>query len=288
MAAHRTHFNFSMGNDIADFNNDALPDIMTLDMVSEDHARSKRNMGGMNIEKFWQSVNNGLHYQYMFNALQLNNGNGTFSEIGQLAGVSKTDWSWAPIFADFDNDGFQDLFITNGYKRDARDIDATAKIKENQLQKTDFNAALELLPATKIENYMFRNTGDLKFEKVTEQWKMNQPVNSNGVVYADLDNDGDLDLAVNNMDEVSFVMRNDLQSPNHYLRVKISGDENNKLGIGVKVKIKTGDQVQYREFQTERGYQSSVEPVVHFGLGANSAVDQIEVIWPNGKKSDSG
>lgn len=276
--------NFSMGNDIADFNNDALPDIMTLDMVSEDHARSKRNMGGMNIEKFWQSVNSGLHYQYMFNALQLNNGNGTFSEIGQLAGVSKTDWSWAPLFADFDNDGFQDLFITNGYKRDARDIDATAKIKENQLQKTDFNAALELLPATKIENYMFRNTGDLKFEKVTEQWKMNQPVNSNGVVYADLDNDGDLDLAVNNMDEVSFVMRNELQSPNHYLRVKISGDENNKQGIGVKIKIKNGEKIQYRELQTERGYQSSVEPVAHFGLGSSSTVDQVEVIWPNGKK----
>jgi hypothetical protein len=276
--------NFSMGNDIADFNNDALPDVITLDMVSEDHARSKRNMGGMNIQKFWQSVNNGLHYQYMFNALQLNNGNGTFSEIGQLAGISKTDWSWAPLFADFDNDGYQDLFITNGYKRDARDIDATAKIKENQLQKTDFNAALELLPATKIENYMFRNTGDLKFEKVTEQWKMNQPVNSNGVAYADLDNDGDLDLAVNNMDEVSFVMRNDLQSPNHYLRVKISGDENNKLGIGVKVKIKSGDKIQYREFQTERGYQSSVEPVVHFGLGSTSKIDQLEVIWPNGKK----
>jgi len=276
--------NFSMGNDIADFNNDALPDVITLDMVSEDHARSKRNMGGMNIQKFWQSVNNGLHYQYMFNALQLNNGNGTFSEIGQLAGISKTDWSWAPLFADFDNDGYQDLFITNGYKRDARDIDATAKIKENQLQKTDFNAALELLPATKIENYMFRNTGDLKFEKVTEQWNMNQPVNSNGVAYADLDNDGDLDLAVNNMDEVSFVMRNDLQSPNHYLRVKISGDEKNKLGIGVKVKIKSGDKIQYREFQTERGYQSSVEPVVHFGLGSSSKIDQLEVIWPNGKK----
>jgi hypothetical protein len=275
--------NYSMGNDIADFNNDELPDIITLDMVSEDHARSKKNMGGMNIQKFWASVQSGFHYQYMFNALQLNNGNGTFSEIGQLAGISKTDWSWAPLFADFDNDGLLDLFITNGYKRDARDVDATNQIKQNQTQKTDFKAALELLPATKIQNYMFKNSGDLKFEKVTDQWNLNQPVNSNGVAFADFDNDGDLDLAVNNMDEVSSVIRNDLKSPNQYLRLKISGTENNRMGLGVKIKLTIGDQIQYREFQIERGYQSSVEPIVHFGLGTIGIVDKVEVIWPDKK-----
>lgn len=274
--------NYSMGNDVADFNNDELPDIIALDMVSEDHARSKRNMGGMNISKFWNLVRNGMHYQYMFNTLQLNNGNGTFSEIGQLAGISKTDWSWAPVFADFDNDGLLDLFITNGYKRDARDLDATNKIKEGQLQKNNFQTALDLLPATKIQNYVYHNVGDLKFEKVTESWGLSQPVNSNGVALADLDNDGDLDLAVNNMDEVSGVIRNDLNSPNHYLRLKIEGSEFNRMGLGVKVRLKCEDQVQYREFQIERGYQSSLEPFIHFGLGKIDQVDELEVRWPDG------
>lgn len=276
--------NYSMGNDIADFNNDQLPDIMTLDMVSEDHARSKRNMGGMNTQRFWESVRNGLHYQYMFNALQLNNGDGTFSEIAQLSGVSKTDWSWAPLFADFDNDGQLDLFITNGYKRDARDVDATRKIMENQTQKTDFKAALDLLPATKIQNYMFHNKGNLKFEKVTEQWNLNQPVNSNGVAFADLDNDGDLDLAVNNMDEVSSVIRNDLHSSNAYLRIKLVGSDKNKMGLGVKIKVYADGRVQYREMQVERGYQSSVEPILHFGLGNATVVDKIEISWPDKKR----
>jgi len=277
--------NFSMGNDIADFNNDQLPDIITLDMASEDHIRSKRNMGGMNTNKFWESVRNGFHYQYMYNALQLNNGNGTFSEIGQLSGISKTDWSWAPLFADFDNDGLQDLFITNGYRRDARDVDATAEIKKDQKQINDFEAALELLPATKIENYMYQNKGDLKFDKVTEQWKMNQPVNSNGVAYADFDNDGDLDLVLNNMDEVSFVMRNELKSSDHYLRIKLKGTDKNKMGIGAKVTVKIGDEIQYKEFQIERGFQSSVEPIMHFGLGQSKTVDEVVVVWPGGSRS---
>ncbi|MBI3134785.1 MAG: VCBS repeat-containing protein [Bacteroidetes bacterium] len=275
--------NYSMGNDVADFNNDELPDIMTLDMVSEDHARAKRNMGGMNTQRFWESVRNGFHYQYMFNALQLNNGNGTFSEIAQLAGVAKTDWSWAPLFADFDNDGRLDLFITNGYKRDARDVDATLKIRQNQTQKTNFKAALELLPATKIQNYMFHNSGHLKFEKVTDAWGLSQPVNSNGAAFADFDNDGDLDLALNNMDEVSSIIRNDLKSQNHYLRIKLKGSEKNRMATGVKLRVKTGNTVQYREFQVERGYQSSVEPIVHFGLGEHTVIDELEVIWPDNK-----
>lgn len=277
--------NFSMGNDAADFNNDLYPDIMCLDMVSEDHARAKRNMGGMNPDRFWKAVNSGMHYQYMFNTLQLNTGDGYFSEIGQLSGVSKTDWSWAPLFADFDNDGKLDLFITNGYKRDARDIDATIKIKQNQTQKNNFNEALEMLPATKIQNYFYHNSGDLKFEKVTEKWGMNYPVNSNGAAYGDLDNDGDLDLVINNMDEPSTILKNELKSKNNFIDFKVVGPKNNKQAIGTKLILEIGEEKQMRELFVERGFQSSVDAKVHFGIGENENDLILKIIWPNGKKS---
>jgi enediyne biosynthesis protein E4 len=274
---------FSMGNDITDFNNDGWPDILTVDMVSEDHIRSKKNMGGMSTKKFWDVVNVGYHYQYMFNALQLNNGNGTFSDIAQLAGIAKTDWSWAPLFADFDNDGFNDLFITNGYRRDSRDNDYNLKMQERQGKVSGFQEALELMPATKIENYIFRNNGDLTFAKKTEEWRINQPVNSNGAAYSDLDNDGDLDLVLNNMDEVSFVLRNDLQSQDHFIKLKITGPEKNRMAVGATVTIRCGGTSYYRELFVERGYQSSVDPVLHFGLGKVAEIDELTVNFMDGK-----
>lgn len=277
--------NFSMGNDIADFNNDGLVDIVTLDMASEDHVRSKKNMGAMSTSRFWNIVDIGFHHQYMFNNLQLNNGNGTFSDVAQVAGISKTDWSWAPLFADFDNDGNKDLFVTNGYRRELRDNDYNNEYnyKKAKGELENFEAALELVPTTKIENYFYKNEGNLKFSKVTEDWGMDMPINSNGAAYADLDNDGDLDLVLNNMDDEASLFENTLSgSDRNYLRLKIGGYANNNQAIGTKVTLTTDEGIQHQELHVARGYISSVEPILHFGLGGLDKVNEIKVEWPDG------
>jgi len=277
--------NYSMGNDVADFNNDGFTDIIAVDMASEDHVRSKRNMGGMSTKNFWEIVDIGFHHQYMFNTLQMNNGNGTFSDIGQLAGVSKTDWSWAPLFADFDNDGLKDLFISNGYRRDARDNDYSNlyNYKKANGEDVDFKEGLELMPVSSIKNYMYKNEGDLKFTKVTDEWGLEVPMNSNGAAYADLDNDGDLDLIINNIEEMSVVYENILVSDNRYLRINIDGAPLNKEALGAKVSVKTTDKTQFQEVYFARGYESSVENIIHFGLGKENTVDELKVIFPDGK-----
>lgn len=277
--------NYSMGNDIADFNNDGHLDIFTVDMAAEDHVRSKRNMGAMSTKNFWDVVNYGLHYQYMFNGLQMNNGDGTFTEVAQVAGISKTDWSWAPLFADFDNDGKKDLFISNGYNKEARDNDYLKEYSKKQYYEgeVDYEEGLELMPAAKIQNYIFKNDGDIHFTKKNDEWNLNSPINSNGTAFADLDNDGDLDLILNNMEEMSFILENKLESQNNYVRLQIKGEDKNTAAIGAKVKVYSGDQIQYAEIQYSRGYESSVEPFLHFGLGKAKQVDKIEVIWPDGK-----
>ena len=276
--------NFSMGNDIADFNNDGFLDIVTLDMVSEDHVRSKKNMGGMSTANFWDIVNVGFHHQYMFNGLQLNNGNGTFSEIGQLAGISKTDWSWAPLLADFDNDGLKDLFITNGYRREVRDRDYNMEYDQKKANEEiqSFDKELELIPTTKIENYIFKNEGNLKFKKMTADWGLNIPINSNGAAYADLDNDGDLDLVLNNMEDKASLFENKLAGEKkRFLRVKIGGYGKNTQALGAKVTLHTSEGIQYQELQVSRGYISSVEGILHFGLG-EAQVEKVTVQWPDG------
>ncbi|WP_066756520.1 VCBS repeat-containing protein [Crocinitomix algicola] len=276
--------NYSMGNDIADFNNDGALDIMTLDMAAEDHVRSKRNMGGMSTKNFWDLVSVGFHYQYMFNGLQMNNGDGTFTDVGQLAGVSKTDWSWAPLFADFDNDGKKDLFITNGYRREARDNDYTRtySIKEERGEIENFEEGLALMPTTKIYNYIFKNEGEIHFSKKTEEWNINAPINSSGAAYADLDNDGDLDLIINNMEEMSFIMENKLETSNNYVKIKVTGEGKNSEAIGAKVKVFTGDEIQFQELHYTRGYESSVERELHFGIGDHDQVDKVQIQWTNG------
>lgn len=284
--------NFSMGTDIADINNDGLADIITLDMVAEDNYGIKTSMSGMDPEQFLKAVDNGFHYQYMFNTIQLNNGNDHFSDVAQLAGVTNTDWSWAPLLADFDNDGFKDLFVSNGLKRDFRNNDyrnykikrlATAEKKNEKDKASLIRELVSLTPKRKKSNYIFRNKGNLTFSKKVKEWGFEQETFSNGAAYADLDNDGDLDIIVNNVDEEPTIYQNNADSKisNHYLDIFFQGPRANINGIGVKVILKTGGQMQVQEHYPTRGYQSSVGPGLHFGLGSETSIDELLVIWPD-------
>lgn len=287
------HFpHFSMGNDVADINNDGLADVFALDMLPEDNRRQKLLFAPDNYEKFDLNLKTGFHYQYMRNMLQVNNGDGTFSEIGQLAGLSNTDWSWCPLFADFDNDGWKDLYVTNGYLRDYTNMDFM-KYMNDYLQNNQSNIRrqniLELvyqIPSSDVSNYVFRNNGDLTFSDVSKAWGMALPSNSNGAAYADLDNDGDLDLVVNNLNKPAFIYRNeaDIQIKNHYLNVKLDGLGTNRFGLGAKVTVYQKGSQQLLEQMPARGYQSSVSPVLHFGLGKNPVIDSLRVFWPSGKQ----
>ena len=283
---------FSMGNDIADVNNDGFSDIFTLDMLPEDNRRQKLLFSPDNYEYYDLRLRLGFHYQDMRNMLQLNNGDGTFSEIGQLSGISNTDWSWAPLFADYNNDGWKDLFVSNGYMRDYTNMDFL-KYKGDFLRSTDLeqlrNNLLELvnkMPSSNVNNYIFQNNGDLTFSNKTAGWGFNIPSNSNGAAYSDLDNDGDLDLIVNNINQQAFIYQNqsDKQLKHHYLKLKLKGAGQNTQGVGAKVWIYIKNKQQYLEQMPTRGYQSSVSPVMHFGLGDNRAIDSLRVVWLSGKQ----
>lgn len=292
---------FAMGSDIADFNNDNKPDIVELDMLPEDNHRQKLLRGADNYDKFQTLVEHGFHKQLMRNSLQLNNGNdadGTpiLSEIGQMAGMSNTDWSWAPLFADFDNDGWKDLFVSNGILKDMTNLDfvkytsgySAQYVKEKQ-DKGELWELIQKMPTTKLTNYLFKNNQDLTFKNVTSSWGLNKPGISNGAVYADLDNDGDLDLVVNQLDDVATIYRNNTSEKSHqahYLRMQLKGSNKNTSGIGAKVYIKTAHENQFQEQYFNRGFQSSVDPILHFGLGKDSLVQSIKVIWPTGEISD--
>jgi hypothetical protein len=283
---------YSMGNDIADVNNDGLPDILTLDMLPEDNHRQKQLFAPDNYEYNNLRLKLGFHQQEMRNMLQLNNGNGTFSEIGQLAGISNTDWSWAPLFADYDNDGFKDLFVSNGYLRDYTDMDFL-KYQGDFIRNTDpatvKASLLELvnkIPSSNVRNYIFKNNGNLTFSNQVTSWGFDMASNSNGAAYADLDNDGDLDLIVNNVNLVASIYQNNAAalSNNKYLKVKLSGTKGNTQGIGAKVWLYSKDNIQYLEQNPSRGYQSSVSPVLHFGLGIDWPIDSLRIVWPGGSE----
>lgn len=275
---------FSMGNEIADINNDGLPDIFTLDMLPEDNRRQKLLYGPENYEVYKNMLENNFYHQIMRNMVQLNNGDGTFSEIGQLLGVSNTDWSWAPLVADFDNDGFKDLFVTNGYLRDYTNLDFIKFYADKELKKAEGSPTalmdiLKEMPSTATQNYIFRNTGNLSFENKVEEWGFNQDFLSNGAVYADLDNDGDLEIITNNINSKACIYRNDSQKAKpHYLQVQL-GDAFPGLAIGTKVWVYSQGEVQYQEFNPSRGFQSSMYTPLHFGMGTANTVDSLKVMW---------
>lgn len=282
---------FSMGNDIADINNDGYSDIFTLDMLPEDNKRQKLLLAPDNYEKFEFGLTMGFHHQYMRNMLHINNGNGSFSEIGQMAGVSNTDWSWSALFADFDNDGLKDLFITNGSARDYTHLDFLKymadylKNNKNGLRRENILKLVHQMPSSNLSNYMYKNFNGWQFQQKMEIWGLDQKVNANGAAYADLDNDGDLDLVTNNINQPAFIYRNNTDSiaGENYLKVNLQGDHQNSFGIGARLRIYHKGELQQIDQMPVRGYQSSVSPVLHFGLGENSSIDSLEILWPGGK-----
>lgn len=285
--------NFSMGNDMADFNNDGYLDIVTAEMSPEDNYSIKTSMSGMNPEQFYRLVSNDMHHQYMYNTLQVNAGNGHFSEIGQLAEIANTGWSWAALFADFDLDGYKDLFISNGYKADNSNNDFKIwykkALEEFEAKSSGDTVAfmsevVRRIPPVHIPNYAFQNTRNYQFENSTEKWGLSKASFSTGAAYADLDNDGDLDLVINNVDEPAQVYENQ-SDPNNYLKVRLVGGERNPLGIGTKLEVRAAGQSQHQEQYLTRGYQSSVSSALIFGLGSVDRIDQVRVIWPDGKVS---
>ncbi len=285
---------FGMGTDVGDINNDGLLDILQMDMTPEDNRRNKANMASMDIAGFWEIVNYGMGYQYMQNALQLNNGIAKdglphFSDISRITGMSSTDWSWAGLLADFDNDGWKDAYITNGTRRDINNKDYFNSIEKAtyQVKKTFNNLDLTLnLPSEKVDNYAYKNNGDLTFDRVTDDWGLGFESFSNGAAYADLDNDGDLEIIINNIDHPSMIFKNNAaeMKVGNFLKMKFTGSKNNPNGLGVKVTLKNKGSIQYQECTMTRGFQSSVSPIVHFGLGQESIVEEIIIKWPDGNQ----
>ena len=284
----------AMGTDVVDINNDGLADVISLEMLPEDNLRKKRMLSGNEYYNYFNSSQFGYDHQYVRNVLQLNSGmtpkgHPVFSDVGFLSGIYQTDWSWCPLVADFDNDGYRDIIITNGLPRDVTDLDYIAY--DNEQGGGAANLSLtkaHTLPVVNIPDYAFKNTGGILFENITDAWGLNKSSFSNGGAYADLDNDGDLDFVVNNINEKAFIYENTFNKKKqkglgHTLSVKLAGTGLNKNAIGARLHIYYGDKQQYYEHQPYRGYLSSVDDRAHFGLGAVSVIDSIRVRWPDGK-----
>lgn len=294
---------FSMGSDIADVNNDTWPDVFTLDMLPEDNYRQKLLKGPDEYDTYHLLLDSGYFHQQMRNMLHINRGvhaqqSLKFSEVGQLAGISNTDWSWSALFVDLDADGWKDLVVTNGYLRDYTDNDflkyTVADAQLSQAAKGNLNFKtydlVTKMPSNKLQNYIFKNNGDLSFSNVSTAWGFNMKTVSNAAVYADFDNDGDVDLVVGNNNEPLQLFENRARQslPNQYVQVKLKGKDWNTAALGAKVYLYTNDStnaVQFQELSTTRGYQSSVSSLLHFGLRPFVTIDSLHVVWTDGTVS---
>jgi hypothetical protein len=285
-----------MGVDIADFNNDGWPDILQTDMMPEDLSSRKQNSGSMTYDRFVELRQRGYHYDYNVNTLQLNggvtrDGDVIFSDVSRLAGVAYTDWSWTALFGDYDNDGYKDIFITNGFPKAVTDFDyqtamlGIRRMGDREASKRRALEILEKLHSYELPNYMFRNEGDLTFSNKTKQWGMDHPGFSYGAAHGDLNNDGRLDIVVNNLNAPAFIYEN-VQSADdttHYLQIVLEGEHPNRRGIGSTLVLVARGQKQHIYHSPYRGYVSTMDDRVHFGLGRAGRVDSLEVIWPDGR-----
>lgn len=286
---------YGMGTDVADFNNDGRPDIIQADMTPEENLRSKANMATMDINRFTNMIDIGIHYQYMQNVLQLNQGVNDqgiplFSDVSRISGLATTDWSWATLFMDADNDGYKDIFISNGTRRDINNKDYFKKLKDRVMftQNKDLAIKAKEIPSTKTANYIFKNNGNLNFSDQTKDWGMDHLSFSNGAAYADLNNDGYLDLIINNVDEPVSIYQNNKGGivKNRYLRFKMKGRNSNPQGFGVEVHIEHKNMKQWQYLTATRGFQSSMEPILHFGVGDEKVIERVLVQWPDGKQQE--
>ncbi len=289
--SHQSHS--SMGSEIFDLNNDGKFDLMTVDMKPEDNLRQKTLMDDQNYDRFYKMVNYNLQAQFSKNCVHLNNGNKSYSDISFLLNIEHTDWSWAPIAADYDNDGFEDLYITNGYRRYVTNMDYKKFTLDSLMKATNGRGAIsfpewkKVCPEGKIQNYFFKNNGNLNFTKVSDEWNAGPDSYSNGAAYVDLDNDGDLDIVTNNINDHAFVLENKANQKykHNYLKINLKGPGKNTQGIGATVILNTvGGSQQFRYVNPVRGFMSSVDPVIHFGLKELSQIENVEVLWPDGIK----
>ncbi|GAA4321918.1 VCBS repeat-containing protein [Pontixanthobacter gangjinensis] len=278
---------FSMGNDVADINHDGYPDLLSLDMLPEDETALKSSVGDEEAKILNLRMKYGYHRQFSRNMLQLNNFGENFQEIALLSGIGATDWSWSALFADYDMDGEKDIFISNGIEKRPNDLDYIKYVSNNQILKNKQNSefidyeALKIMPDGRVPNYFFKGTKDLAFKDVSGEWIAPLNTSSNGSAYADLDNDGDLDLVTNDLNAKAGIYENLGRSGNTYLKLELNYSKENKYGIGTKVYSYHQDTLQYDQLFTSKGFQSSSEPIIHFGYGQNEQIDSLIVVWPD-------